>query len=114
MVRITISVANGAALVSVSGAIRRGDDSAHLAEVIEWLCERGANHVTLHAADVNAVDIHGLVAITDAHVAVREAGGHLVIRAPSRALRLALSRTGLDTVLMIVESPESGPSRTGA
>jgi anti-anti-sigma regulatory factor len=114
MTTITVSVANGLALVGVTGAIVRGDNSNHLAEVLEWLRECGENRVTLHAAGVSAVDIDGLVAIMDAHVAVKEVGGHLVIRAPSRALRLALRRTGLDTVLVIVEGPESGPSHRAA
>lgn len=111
MLELTVSVANGCAVIGVQGAMLRGHTGDHLIELVELLCESGERRVALHAAGVSAVDIDGLVALMDCHAVANHAGSRLVIRRPSSALRLALRRTGLDTVLEIVDDPESDPIR---
>jgi anti-anti-sigma regulatory factor len=110
MFNITVSIANGLAVVGLTGAMLRGHGSDHLTEVVEWLRESGERRIALHAAGVSAVDLDGLVALMDCHSAMAGVGGCLVIKMPSRPLRLALRRTGLDTVLKIVDGPELDPS----
>lgn len=111
MLEIRVSVADGCAVIGVHGAMRRGHSNDHLIEVIELLCESGERHVALHTAGVSAVDIDGLVTLMDCHTLMDAAGGCLLVKAPSSALRLALRRTGLDSLLTIVDEPAIDPSR---
>ena len=105
MLDITVSVANGLAVVGLKGALVRGEGT-YLTEVIDWLRESGERRIALHATGVSAVDIDGLVALMECHAALSNSGGRLVIRMPSGTLRLALSRTGLDAILRIVDGPD--------
>lgn len=109
--QITVSVADGLAVIGVQGAMRRGVATDQLLAVVETLCESGQRRVVVHAAGVSAVDIDGLVTLMDCQAALQGVGGSLLIRSPSPALRLALRRTGLDTVLEIVDAPGPDASR---
>ena len=110
MLDMTVSVLDGLAVVSLRGALVRGQGSDHLAELVEWLCEAGERRIALHTAGVSAVDIDGLDALLGCHVSVSSVGGDLVIKMPSRPLRLALQRTGLDALLRIVDGRSPDPS----
>lgn len=103
MLDMTVSVLDGLAVVSLKGALVRGEGTDHVMELVKWLCETGERRIALHTAGVNAVDIDGLKTLVGCHVSVSSAGGELVIKMPSRPLRLALQRTGLDALLQIVD-----------
>jgi anti-anti-sigma factor len=113
MLDITVSVVNGLAVVSLTGALVRGQGSDHLTEVVEWLCEAGEGRIALHTAGVSAVDVDGLVALLGCHASVSSTGGDLVINMPSGPLRRALRRTGLDELLRIVDGRSPDPSHSG-
>jgi anti-anti-sigma factor len=105
MLNITVSVANGSAVIDLKGELvhKEGD---YLIEVVHLLQESGERHIALNAAGVGMVDIDGLVALMECHAALSKGGGSLLVKRPSSQLRVALRRTGLDTVLRIVEGPE--------
>ena len=115
MLDITVSVLNGLAVVSLKGALVRGQGSDHLTEVVEWLCEAGEGQIALHSAGVSAVDIHGLVTLLRCHASVSVSGGDFVIKMPSGPLSVALRRTGLDAFLQIEDgrSPDPGYASGG-
>ena len=110
MLDITVSVLNGLAVVGLKGRLVRGQGSDHLTEVVEWLCEAGERRIAVHAAGVTAVDVDGLVALIGCHASVSGSGGDLVLKMPSDPLRLALRRTGLDALLVIVDGRCPDPS----
>ena len=109
--QITVSVADGLAVIGVQGAMRRGHATDQLLAVVAMLSESGQRRVVVHAAGVSAVDIDGLVTLMDCQAALHGVGGSLLIKSPSRALRLVLRRTGLDTVLEIVDATRPDASR---
>jgi anti-anti-sigma regulatory factor len=106
MFEITVSTTNGFAVIGFRGAMLRGLACHHLIDVVKLLCECGERYVALHAAAVSAIDSDGLAALVDCHAAMCDLGGCFIIKRPSAALRLALRRSGLETVLEIVDSPE--------
>jgi anti-anti-sigma regulatory factor len=113
MLDITVSFPNGLAVVGLKGALVR-EEGAYLTEVVGWLRDAGDRRVALHAAGITAVDLDGLVALMECHVALSNAAGGLVIKMPSSPLRLALRRTGLDGVLRIVDRPDPAPRRASS
>ena len=111
MFEITVSVTNGFAVIGFRGAMLRDHACHHLVDVVKLLSECGERYVALHAAGVSAVDSDGLAALVDCHAAMDGLGGCFIIKRPSAALRLALRRTGLETILEIVDGPELDRSR---
>ena len=106
MLDITVSVAHGLTVVGLKGALVRGEGD-YLIELVDWLHESGERRITFHTAGVSAVDADGLMALMQCHTALSGTGGCLIIKMPSRQLRVALRRTGLDALLRIVDGPDS-------
>lgn len=101
MLELTVTIKRGHAIVGAIGPLLRGHGADQLTELIQWLVECGERRIVLHAAGVTVVDLDGMAAMVDSDVAVRGAGGTLVIAAPSPNLRIALRRSGLDRALDI-------------
>jgi anti-anti-sigma regulatory factor len=108
MLDITVSVAKGLTVVGLKGGLVRGEGD-YLLEVVSWLHQSGERRIVLHAAGVSTVDNDGLVALMQCHAALSGSGGCLVIKMPSSQLRLALRRTGLETILRIMNGPDPAP-----
>lgn len=106
---IAVSVVNALAVVSLKGALVRGQGD-HVTEIVEWLCEEGERRIVLHTAGVTVVDVDGLVALVDCHAFVNNCGGHIAIKMPSGPLVQALRGTGLPALLEI-EDPIDGCDR---
>lgn len=103
---ISVSVAEGTAVVTVRGALVRTVHNEQLTDVVASLCEFGERRVRLYAAGISAVDMNGLVTLVNCDALLNRVGGRLVVTMPSEILRLALRRTGLDQVLVIVGGAE--------
>lgn len=114
MLDLTVTIKRGLAIVSATGPVLRSDGVEQLTEMLQWLHECGERRIALHAAGITAIDLDGLVALMDSHVDLKEAGGSLVITAPSPSVRLALRRTGLDSVLDIAQGSAVWTHPSGA
>lgn len=93
-------------MVTVRGALVRTVHNEQLTDVVASLCEFGERRVRLYAAGISAVDMNGLVTLVNCDALLNRVGGRLVVTMPSEILRLALRRTGLDQVLVIVGGAE--------
>jgi anti-anti-sigma factor len=108
MLDIAVSIVQGLTVVGLRGALVRGE-ADRLVEVVEWLQEFGERRVTVHAAAVDTVDIHGMTALVSCHSALRAGGGRLIVSMPSPRLHGELRRTGLDRVLRVVGDRHADP-----
>ncbi|MBY0493912.1 MAG: STAS domain-containing protein [Cyanobacteria bacterium] len=104
MLELTVTIKRGLAIVGAIGPLVRGRGAEQVTEIVRWLIECGERRIVLHTAGVTAVDLAGVVAVMDSHVDAKDAGGSLVIAAPSPALHTALRRTGLDQALDITDA----------
>jgi anti-anti-sigma factor len=57
--------------------------------------------LVVDASDVSFMDSHGVKALIDVERAMADAGGHLILRNPSPAVRRVLDLTGLSEVFLI-------------
>jgi len=72
-----------------------------LAGIVEEQAVAGRRFLELELSGVTFCDAAGLGALAAAHVRLKNAGGRLVLRRPSRCLRRLLQLTHLDEVLLI-------------
>ncbi len=62
----------------------------------------GSERVVLDGRSVRFADRHALQSLVDARLRLLDAGGDLIVGAPSIALRVTLELTGFDVLLNIV------------
>lgn len=98
---LTVETADQRATVQVTGEVDL-ETSAALRTALLDLANDGAQLVTVDLAETDFIDSTGLHALVVAMKQLREHGGDLVLRSPSRNAARVLELSGLSTVVKIL------------
>lgn len=98
---LTVESADQHATVRVTGEVDL-ETSGTLRSALLALANDGAELVTVDLADTDFIDSTGLHALVVAMKQLREHGGDLVLRSPSRNAARVLELSGLSTVVKIL------------
>ena len=80
-----------------------------LQSFIDDLCREGVLDICLDLSQLRFIDSRGLGLLVGITKQVRDAGGQLVVAAPSPAIERVFSISGIDQVITISELPEYEP-----
>ena len=100
---VASKVADGEATVSVRGEVDVYT-APQLRECLYGVVVDGNRRVVLDLSAMSFIDSTGLGVIVGTLKRLREGGGDLVLRSPSRSTRKVLEITGLTRIMEIVES----------
>jgi len=101
--RVTAEVADAAATVAVRGEVDVYT-APQLRECLYDVIRKGGTRVVLDLTEMTFIDSTGLGVIVGSLKRLREAGGDLVLKAPSRSTRKVLEITGLTRILEIIDA----------
>jgi anti-sigma B factor antagonist len=99
---VTAEVGSDGATVTVRGEVDVYT-APQLRQRLYSVVADGASTVILDVADMTFIDSTGLGVIVGTLKRLREGGGELTLRAPSRSTRKVLDITGLTRILSIVD-----------
>ena len=99
---VTAESADGVATVSVRGEVDVYT-APQLRERLYSVVGDGATRVVLDLSAMTFIDSTGLGVVVGALKRLRESGGDLVLRSPSRSTRKVLEITGLTRIVEIVD-----------
>ena len=98
---LNVETADQRATVQVTGEVDLETSAALRAALLD-LANDGAQLVTVDLAETDFIDSTGLHALVVAMKQLRERGGDLVLRSPSRNAARVLDLSGLSTVVKIL------------
>ena len=99
---VSAEVADGVATVSVRGEVDVYT-APQLRERLYAVVGDGASRVVLDLSAMTFIDSTGLGVVVGALKRLRESGGDLVLRSPSRSTRKVLEITGLTRIVEILD-----------
>ena len=99
---VSADVADGIATVSVRGEVDVYT-APQLRERLYAVVGDGATRVVLDLSAMTFIDSTGLGVVVGALKRLRESGGDLVLRSPSRSTRKVLEITGLTRIVEIID-----------
>jgi anti-sigma B factor antagonist len=97
---VTAEIADGAATVTVRGEVDVYT-APQLRQRLYAVVADGVSNVVLDVAGMTFIDSTGLGVIVGTLKRLREGGGELVLRSPSRSTRKVLDITGLTRIITI-------------
>ena len=100
---VAVAVDGGDATVAITGEVDVYT-APQLRERLYTVIADGASHVVLDLESMTFIDSTGLGVIVGTLKRLRQGGGDLVLRAPSRSTRKVLDITGLTQILEILEA----------
>ncbi len=80
-----------------------------LQEFVDDLCREGVLDICLDLSQLRFIDSRGLGLLVGVTRQVREAGGNLVVAAPSASIQRVFSISGIDKVISVVDLPDYEP-----
>src|SRR5947208_5437594 len=95
---MSVQNADGEAVVRVAGEIDMESSPVFKSSLIE-LARAGVQRITVDMAETDFIDSTGLNALVAALKELREHGGILVVRSPSKSAARLLELTGLNTLV---------------
>ena len=98
---VTVIPVDATATVRVIGELD-GHTAPRLRATFVTLVADGIRHVTVDVGDTSFIDSTGLSVLVGGLKRLREHGGDMVVRSPTRATRKLFEMTGLDAVFTVV------------
>ncbi len=98
---LSVQKANGDVTVRVFGEVDMESSPVLKSNLIQ-LAETGAHRITVDMTETAFIDSTGLHALVTALRELRERGGDLIVRSPSKSAARLLRLTGFDTLVQVI------------
>ncbi len=98
---LSVQEAEGETTVRVFGEVDMESSPVLKSNLIQ-LARTGAQHITVDMTEIAFIDSTGLHALVTALKELRDHGGDLVVRSPSKSAARLLKLTGFDTFVQVI------------